>query len=265
MSFFSKRYSLSSPPALIHAGIIVLLCLLLSSCKSNTNTDSEDEANFSQYRKGYGTSADALLTARTYTSLLVEVQYMKGFAPDEGALSNFRQFLQSQLHKPGGIYFSFKEIPAAQDTTLNREQLAEIHRLYRTAFTTGTQFSLYVLYTNGYYKKQSVLAHALFNSCIILYGAAVKANAESFTFPTQNTIETTLLLHEMGHLLGLVTDGNAMKAAHSDSSHHPHCENPNCVMYWSMAIAPDYGPLRLRPFPTFDSACLQDLGTRRRN
>jgi predicted Zn-dependent protease len=44
--------------------------------------------------------------------------------------------------------------------------------------------------------------------------------------------EQSTLVHELGHAIGLVNDGVAMAAPHQDTSNGPHCQNPNCVMYW---------------------------------
>lgn len=239
--------------------LLVLLAFLTTGCIKQQRTDSSDEANFAYGRRNYGSSAQDLLTARNYLSLIVEVQYMEGFKPDETALKNLGRFLQQHLNKPGGIYFTEKQIPAVADTVLSHDEVNDIQQINRTLYSKGSRFALYILYTNGHYKNKHVLGHAFLNSCIVIYGAAIKANAERFSIPTQTTLETTLLKHEMGHLLGLVNKGTEMQEEHSDSAHEAHCQNPGCAMYWSMGVKPEFGPLALKTIPDLDSACLNDL------
>lgn len=46
-------------------------------------------------------------------------------------------------------------------------------------------------------------------------------------------IEQATLVHEIGHALGLVNNGLDMQEPHQDSAHGAHCNNPDCVMYYS--------------------------------
>lgn len=150
--------------------------------------------------------------------------------------------LYKYLHKPGGIYIVKRKIAAVRDTVLTRRQVNSIRRSNRTVYTRNNQLALYNLYTNGEFENPHVLGQACRNASIIIYGKPVKQYGAAFTVSTQTTIETTLLLHEMGHLLGLVNKGSAMQAERSDTAHEAHCINPNCIIYWSIPIKPHYGP-----------------------
>lgn len=46
-------------------------------------------------------------------------------------------------------------------------------------------------------------------------------------------VEQATLIHEMGHAIGLVNNGLAMKTNHEDHAHKHHCNNENCVMYYA--------------------------------
>lgn len=244
---------------LTHLHLLVVLCLLAGACRQQVHTPSKDEVNFSYTRQNFGASAGDLLTARRFTSLLVEVQYMRGYKPNEAALLNLKLFLQQHLHKPEGIYFIQEEIPPVADTVLTSAQVDSIQKVNRKIFNQGSRFALYILYTNGHYENMRVLGHAFLNSCIVIYGRTIKANEGVFSIPDQTTIESTLLTHEIGHLLGLVNTGTAMQEAHTDTAHEQHCKNPDCVMYWSMSVQPEFGPLMQRGIPCLDSACMRDL------
>jgi hypothetical protein len=46
-------------------------------------------------------------------------------------------------------------------------------------------------------------------------------------------MEEGVLLHEIGHLLGLVNAGLPMVSDHEDPEHPAHDHNADCIMYWS--------------------------------
>ncbi len=231
---------------------------MLSACKKRIKSDSTDEINFSFHEYNFGASADELLKDDRFTSLAVEVQYMKGFKPDARAIE-ILTFLRQHLHKPGGIYFYQKQIKPVQGTILSRKQVDGIRRSNRTIYTKKNQIAVYILYTNGRFENPYILGHAFRNTSIVIYGKVVKDNENVSSFPTQTTIESTLLLHEMGHLLGLVNKDSQMQADHADTAHEAHCMNPECFMYWSIPIKPQYGPVALKHLPSLDASCQNDL------
>lgn len=80
------------------------------------------------------------------------------------------------------------------------------------------------------------------------------------------TIETYLLQHEFGHLLGLVNGGTSMQNPHQDEAHGNHCTNPQCLMYWKAdenLVLRDLLAGENDPFPDelpfFDVNCMSDL------
>jgi hypothetical protein len=237
----------------------LIVIIFITCCNERPRTDSEDETNFSYNERNFGASARDLLSARKFPAMIVEVQYMEGFPPDEAAMLNLRNFMEEHLNKPHGILFTQKQIPAVADTILNSEQVDSIQKANRTHGSDNGRIGLYILYTNGHYENKNVLGHAFKNTCIVVYGKAVKQHHKTLSFPTQTTMESTLLLHEFGHLLGLLNSGSAMEIAHIDSAHEAHCSNAGCVMYWSMSLKPSFGPLIGDAIPCFDSACLMDL------
>lgn len=239
--------------------LFLLLLLAAPGCRKKVRVPGEEELYFNYGEQNFGASAADLLRADKYTSLIVEVQYMEGFRPDEQAMINLKEFLQDHLHKPGGVVFMQQQIPAVQDSVLTSEQVDSIRKVSRKIHTRNKRIAIYIVYTNGKHEHTTVLGHAFRNTCIVIYGKALKQHEHVFSFPTQTRLETTVLLHEMGHILGLVGKGSRLRSDHADSLHDAHCPNPNCVMYWNMSIAPEFGPLKETGVPFFDPACLRDL------
>lgn len=239
--------------------LLLIVTLTLFACKKKIRNNNTDEINFSFHKRNFGESADELLRDDKFTSLKVEIQYMAGFKPDAKAVLNLKAFLQQHLNKPKGIYFLIRKIKPVTDTILTGNQVDNITRANRTIYTNNNQIAVYILYTNGEFENNDILGQAFRNTSIVIYGKSVKENESTFGNPTPTTLETELLLHEMGHLLGLVDKGSAMTIPHEDSLNESHCQNQRCVMHWSIGIRIRYGPLIKRPYPDFDTACLQDL------
>ena len=67
---------------------------------------------------------------------------------------------------------------------------------------------------------------------------------------------TTLLEHEFGHLLGLVGQGTPMQIDHRDAVNGAHCNNPGCLMFYTietMSAGSNYVS------PDFNANCKADL------
>ena len=78
------------------------------SCKKDstfTNNAGADDL----HNKAVGYSANQLLSAGTYKSIKIEVQYMAGYVPDAGALAHLQNTLAPMINKPGGISIVTRE------------------------------------------------------------------------------------------------------------------------------------------------------------
>lgn len=76
--------------------------------------------------------------------------------------------------------------------------------------------------------------------------------------PAKPIVEGAVLVHEVGHNLGLVNIGAAMVAPHEDASHPAHDANTSCVMHY--AIATDLVTAVTGSLPDrFDAECIADL------
>ena len=117
--------------------------------------------------------------------------------------------------------------------------------------TQNQRLAVYILYTNAASVNGHVLGQSFRHNSIVIYGRTIKQYEHVFSFPSQTTIETMLLLHEWGHLFGFVNKGSSMMDDHADTRHEAHCQNPECIMFWHMSVQPNFGPLHSRVMPTF--------------
>lgn len=81
----------------------------------------------------------------------------------------------------------------------------------------------------------------------------------------QNFVQLSTLIHETGHIFGLVENGIHQVITHEDPNHPAHCINPACIMYWSdEGTSTNINIWRMmmtamRGDVVFDSACRADI------
>jgi hypothetical protein len=234
---------------------VLCLMLFLFSCKKeSTNPESLPNAYSDQ---SVGASANDMLSADKYTTLNIQIQYMPGYELDATTIANVTTYLTSLCNKPGGINITQSEI-AANGDTLNVSEVAVIESQNRTSYTSGTTLAVHVLVTDGYDTSLTTLGFAYRNTSICLFGEDIFNNSGGAGEVTRIGLESTVLEHEFGHIMGLVNLGTPMVVFHQDTAHGNHCNNPNCLMYYAVEIHAGLGMLASN-IPVLDSNCRNDL------
>src|SRR5437868_826098 len=83
---------------------VLLAAVLLVGCRKETvSTVDTSGPNSTVDKQATGQSARQLLTANTYTTLNIEIQYAPGMKPQDQSVTNLVNFLNNYLNKPGGI------------------------------------------------------------------------------------------------------------------------------------------------------------------
>ena len=167
--------------------------------------------------------------------------------------------LSALLNKPSGISIVTKEIPASSKTTLSLNDVIDIEKNNRTAFTSGSELAVCILYTNGNYTDNNVLGISYKNTSVAIFGKMIYDNSGGIGQASRTKLEATVLEHELGHLLGLVDLGSPMQAGHKDATHNNHCNNTNCLMYYASETSDILGFLITGNIPSFDANCRADL------
>ena len=243
--------------------LLIFLCVLLL-CINNSCTKTEGGITTlpsinSDNNKIVGASAKDLLSSNIYTAVKIEIQYMPGFAPDATALNNLTSFFNNLVNKPGGVSVVQTQIVGSGKAVLSINDIAAIEKNNRTAYTSGNQLAVYFLYTDGAYSEGNVLGVAYRNTSMCIIGKTIHDNSGAVGQVSRTKLETTVLQHEMGHILGLVDLGSNMQTNHKDSPHGNHCTNTNCLMYYASETTDALGFLLTGAIPTLDSNCSADL------
>ena len=238
----------------LFAGLLSCLFLVQCSKKDAAATVSTDLNN-----KSVGASANDFLSANKYTGINVQLQYMPGYAPNPAALDSLTNFLNLLVNKPGGININQTPIAASGKSVFTLEDLNTVDKANRSQFNSGNTLSVYIVYVDAPYSTPNVLGAAYKNTSLVIFGPTVNNNSGGVNQPPRAKLESTVQKHEFGHLLGLTNLGTPMVTNHEDGGHAAHCNNSNCLMYFSTQTTVMGGILLNGPVPVLDANCRADL------
>lgn len=237
----------------------LLLVFILGACSKDDAMSGSSTLMHTANLKVVGASSNDLLSAAKYTSILMEIQYMPGFQPDNTATNNLVNFLNTFINKPGGITVTQTAIATGGKANYSLDDIAVIEKENRTVYNSNTTIGINFIYLDGLYTQANVLGIAYRNTSMCLFGKALTNNSGGLNQPSRTKLESTILEHEMGHILGLVNLGAPMQAAHEDAGHEKHCNNSACLMYWATQTTGIMGTLMSGAVPILDANCKADL------
>ncbi len=203
------------------------------------------------------------LTDKTYTILNIEVVYVAGYQPTVDALDNLRTFLTQRLNKTGGINISQRSISSPGRTSVDLDVIRELEKTNRQQTTSGKTITAYIFFIDAEYSQSTatskVLGVTYGASAIAVFGPTIKSFTGGIGRPSAASLESVILGHEFGHVLGLVNNGISMVASHHDDTHSGHCSDTKCLMYYQAQTNTIAGNLVSNGIPTLDVNCLADL------
>lgn len=198
-----------------------------------------------------------------YTSLNVEVAWVEGYEPTQSAINHLVTFLTNRLNKSGGITITQRSMPATGRTTIDVDVLRQLENTNRKSVVSGKNLTLWIMFLDAEYSGSTDTQKVLG----ISYGASSLAVFQKSVFtyvkpdmPSRYALETFILTHETGHILGLVNNGTSMISPHQDTGHGAHCSDTQCLMYWKAESNLKLGDLLGDDdLPVLDANCLADL------
>jgi len=239
-------------------GTLIILAFILSGCSSSGGSGGGG-SDFSS-TQNVGASANGFLASDNFTSLTIEVDYVQGFRPTQSALNNLRSFLQARLNKPGGISITLDdEITSPGNSPYSAQETFDLEKENRDTYTEGNTLAAYFIVLDGQFEQENVLGFAYFNTSMALLGGTIENNSGGFNQPSRETVETAVLQHEFGHILGLVDNGTPAVQNHVDEANGAHCDVESCLMYFAVRTSDFTSNLMGGNVPELDSQCIQDL------
>lgn len=241
----------------------ILLGLGVYACSSTGPGDSQSLPEFSS-AEAPGDSAHAYLSDAKFSQLNVEIDYMKGYAPNDDALDSLKTFLQNRLNK-SSITFELDEIPARGKDSYTNDDIVNIEDENRDHFTrvenkSGNTLWVYFSILDGNYApSNNVLGLTYLNTSMTFFGKTIHNNSGGSFEVSRTKLEGTVYMHEFGHNMGLVSNGSPMQQEHQDTGHGEHCDNDSCLMYYSVETTDYTSVLIDSPIPDLDANCKADL------
>ena len=231
--------------------IFFLLTAVITGCsKDELKTDNKVRPNH-------------FLSDDKYEKLIVEIQYVTGHAPTSSTVNNLKTFLEERLNKPDGITIVQSAISSPGKPSYTLSDIRAIEEANRTQHTNGKTLTAYFFFADGDYAENSgnskVLGIAYEGSSMVIFEKTVKDYSGGVTEPPVTTLETTVVLHEFAHILGLVNNGTSMQSGHQDVAHGHHCNNQNCLMYYAAETSDIAANLLGGNVPALDASCIADL------
>lgn len=240
-----------------------LLFLLFWGCSNEENASIENGINRSGNLKNTGKSANDFLAATKYQSLVVEVTYVQSLRPNPQTLVNLKNFLEARLNKPDGITIVEQQIAGQSGDPFTIQEISKIEDQFRTKYNNVGVLALHLLFLNGSFTGDTstsrTLGVAYRNTSCVLFENSIQSLSDQLTEPNRVDLETTVITHEIAHLLGLVDLGSNMQNDHIDEAHGKHCENPDCLMFWQIENNNVVGMMTAGTIPQLDANCILDL------
>ncbi|SDQ50399.1 hypothetical protein [Flagellimonas zhangzhouensis] len=249
------------------------LLMLFSCSKDSEVTPSGSNATIdkSGNRLSTGASARDLLSNADYDKLLIEIDYVTGFAPTAEAIANFEEFLLARTFKQT-IEFKYTSLASPNEETLTLEEIVDLETENRDEFNDGTTLAIHLYFADAPADSDNdeeglvTLGAVYRNTSMVIYESTVQQMGNNSSAVTVSDVETATLLHEFGHLFGLVNLSTTSVNEHEDPDAENHCNVEGCLMRAELQFGTSLlkqmesrASKGLASIPDFDAECLLDL------
>lgn len=195
--------------------------------------------------------------------MTIEVDYQPGYAPNDDALMKFRSQAENYSGRSVEVLETETAIQDRKNVTI--ADAVSLERQFRnTPPTDGDRVSLYLLYISGQFMDNAnVLAATYLSLSIVVFKSEITkyvpqaGPCDGIMVVNECKVERSVLVHEFGHVLGLVNLIYTSPRDHHDDQYPGHCTNESCVMYHAIEIY--RGGMPKSPPYALDHDCLDDL------
>lgn len=194
-----------------------------------------------------GSAAKEILDPRERAKLVVEVDFPQGYGMNAEARTVLRNTLVEVSGRAAGAISIVEEpeIPVEAARKYSVEDIVKLEQTYRDRHTSGDTVVLYVLYVAGGYSADDgdsrVLGVAYRGTSVAIMKGNIQDGTRGGllgTAPEERYVERAVLVHELGHALGLVNLGTPMQRPHEDTQNgaagEGHSSNTQSVMYYTV-------------------------------
>jgi hypothetical protein len=234
----------------VFSAVIIMSLLLVSGCLDSLKDQIVSCENIT------GDCKYEILQDKVYSKLHIEINYVTDNSPDSEAIDILKKRIKEVSDKTS-ITVSQSAF-GSTDNSYSLEEIVNIEKNERERFKSGDTFVIHILYLNGEYQdNDKTLGLAYTGSSFVLFKE--KIEDASFLLISPTDIEKSVIVHEFGHLLGLINNGYKSPHDHEDSQHPNHSNNEESVMYWAIESQDIGNQLDGEPPNEFDADDIDDL------
>lgn len=241
---------------------LFLISTFFIACKDDNSSGGIGNVNNFNYSQGPGDNAQDYVSNKQFTGLTLEILHQPNSRPTATSVNNLTDFLNQFLDK-SSINVVFTQLPDTNYGSLSISEIRQIEKDNRKVFNNGNVFSACMLFVDsefeGNSENGSVLGVAYNNTSMCIFERTLKNNSGGVFQPSLSTVETTVMEHEFGHVMGLVNNGAPLTSDHHDSENGAHCDVQSCLMYFAVEGSDFVTNLMGGNIPQLDSQCRADL------
>ena len=241
---------------------LMAVIFFFSGCFDNSSGPDVDEPDRYSHVLNPGASANDFLSDENFDELVIEIDYMPGYAPNDRALDSLQAFFEQRLHKTSVTILDPTEVESGGQDQYSASEVRELEELPRDEFSSEQVLAGYMIIVDGQFEQNNVLGIAYYNTSNAFFGPAYDEASSGLGSPSRYQVESTSFRHEFGHLFGLVNiegSGTEMQTDHHDEEHGHHCDNDNCLMYYAMERPDLIAQFFDSNVAELDANCIADL------
>ncbi len=240
---------------------VLLILFLTISCNDDNIENDLNNGNY-PIKQQVGYSANDILSSKIFTDIYIEVMYVDGFKPSAETVTNLKNFIESRTYK-SNIVIEERVINIATKSIYSMDDVRSIEDANRSVFSFENQLTISALFLNGKSSSDTettnILGTSYRNTSFVIFEETIQEGSNDIFEPSKVTLESTVILHEFCHLLGLVNLGTNMVTNHEDPEHGAHCSDEDCLMYYLIESGQMPPWMRNEQIPVLDTYCINDL------
>lgn len=213
---------------------------------------------------GVGAENALLLRGSPYSRIVVEVDHTTNAVPSQDALDYLEGVIADLTDKPDGITVQIDDEVADPGHSLSVEDVQQMEDENRDEFGLDDTAVVYFFYVSDPSDQDTqnakILGFAHRASSLVIFQGTIEDVSGGVGQPSSATVESAVIAHELGHVLGLVNIGTPMVSDHADPEHPDHDVNEDCIMYFANNSSDLVGNILTGGvIPDFDAECRADL------
>jgi len=128
-------------------------------------------------------------------------------------------------------------IPVQNKTGFTVDNIKGLANHYRQNAGNDVDGNIFILFLDGYLilddtLRQNIMGANITGTTIVaVFKPVITAMRGALVF--REYAEQSVIIHEVGHAIGLVNLGLPLTSSHQDEQHKGHCVNEACVMFWA--------------------------------